>query len=159
MKTTLRVLVLGVSLVSLALCAGCGEERANAQVPPPTNPGLVEIDPTKELASPPPAPVETTNAVAKEIPPAPPVGAATNVVKAGPVNPAPDLSQVSPSLAEVVKLVQAGLSEEVILAYVTNSVQLFSVGSAEILYLHDLGVSATVITALIQRDASPDSHP
>ena len=63
--------------------------------------------------------------------------------------------KLSPALAEVVKLIHAGVSPDVLMAYVTNSTAVFNIDSDTIVYLNDLGVTNTVITALIQHDASP----
>ena len=68
----------------------------------------------------------------------------------------PDL-KVSSDLAEIIKLAQAGLSEEVMMAYITNFVRVFNLGSDEIIYLNDLGVPSSVVTAMIQQDTSPES--
>jgi hypothetical protein len=62
---------------------------------------------------------------------------------------------MSDSLKEVVKLAQAGVPEEVILAYVTNSAQPFYLASDALVYLNDLGVSPGVQTALIYHDNLP----
>src|SRR5205823_3796454 len=65
----------------------------------------------------------------------------------------PENLKLSPALKEVVKLVQAGVSEDVIMAYVTKAQQPFSVGSDEIVYLNDLGVSTELLTSLLQHDS------
>jgi hypothetical protein len=87
-----------------------------------------------------------------------PVGEKTNAVpvqddrpviqKTPPAGPPADL-KVSPALAEVIKLVQAGVSEDVILAYIANSPNATALTAEEILYLNDLGVSAKVMAALV----------
>jgi len=73
--------------------------------------------------------------------------------------PAPDDSTALPpdiypssSLAQVVKLTQSGVSEEVIMTYVTTTTSLFSLNSDQIIYLKDIGVPDTVVQAMIQRD-------
>lgn len=58
----------------------------------------------------------------------------------------------NPQLNEIVKLVQAGVAENVLLAYVTNSAAAFHVSSDDILYLNDLGAPDSVVTAMLQRD-------
>jgi hypothetical protein len=63
----------------------------------------------------------------------------------------PDL-KLSPATLELVKLVQAGVPEPVMLAYVTNSTGTFNLGADQIVYLHDLGVSGDVIRAMIEQD-------
>jgi uncharacterized protein DUF6600 len=67
--------------------------------------------------------------------------------------------KTSPALAEVIRLVQAGVSEEVILAYVSNSTNVFQLSSAEILYLNDLGVSSNIITAMMRMGGAPTNAP
>ncbi len=61
---------------------------------------------------------------------------------------------LSPGLAEVVKLAQAGVSEEVMLAYVDKYSGSFGIGADQILYLNDLGVSSTVITSMLKHDGN-----
>ena len=66
---------------------------------------------------------------------------------AAPVNIAPN----SP-LAQVIRLVQAGVSEDVILAYITNSSSAFNLDSDAIIYLSDLGAPGELATAMMQHD-------
>lgn len=56
----------------------------------------------------------------------------------------------SANMVEVVKLVQAGMEESVILAYIDRCPTAFEPTADEILYLNDLGVSAPVMSALIR---------
>lgn len=111
--------------VSLTLLLGCTNQSAQTETPR-----------TVQAA---PAPV---------LPPSP---APAVEPRGNPGVPPADL-KISAGLAEIVKLAQAGVSEEVMLAYVNNSNQRFSLGSDEIVYLNDLGVASPVITAMIQRD-------
>ena len=69
-------------------------------------------------------------------------------------------------VAEIVKLVNSGVNESVLLAFVTNSVHTFDLGAEDIIYLNDIGVPPAVVTAMIQRDqelkagfASPPGPP
>jgi hypothetical protein len=59
-------------------------------------------------------------------------------------------ANVSPGLAEIIKLAQAHVDEGVILSYIKNSGQLYSPSADEILYLKDLGLSQDVIAALFK---------
>lgn len=68
----------------------------------------------------------------------------------------PSQLKPSPALAEFIKLVQAGMSDEVLLAYITKSKETFNPNPDEIVYLNDLGVSEAVMTALI-RKAGPEA--
>jgi hypothetical protein len=58
----------------------------------------------------------------------------------------------NPQIGEVVKLVQAGVGDSIVMAYVTNSSSPFKLSSDDIVYLNDLGVSQSVINAMLQRD-------
>jgi len=81
---------------------------------------------------------------------------------AAPVSAAPDNSPTAsplPSdidpdspLAQVVRLVQAGVEQSVILTYINNSTNLFNLDADRIIYLNDLGVPTEVINAMMQRD-------
>ena len=59
------------------------------------------------------------------------------------------IPSVSPAIAELAKLAQASVSEEVLLAYIKKHARPFNPTADEILYLNDLGVSDAVITALV----------
>ena len=71
--------------------------------------------------------------------------------------PAPAGMKLYGGTQEVVKLAQAGVSDEVILAYITNANVRFGVNSDQIIYLNDLGVSGTVVTAMMQHDATANA--
>jgi hypothetical protein len=66
--------------------------------------------------------------------------------------PLPGSIKPSPALAEVIKLAESGLDENVMLAYVSNSPSAFGLGSEEIIFLTDIGVPGPVISAMIQKD-------
>ena len=53
-------------------------------------------------------------------------------------------------LAEVVRLAESGVSDEVVLAYIQRSPSLQPLTADQILYLRDLGISAQILTALIE---------
>jgi hypothetical protein len=55
-------------------------------------------------------------------------------------------------VAEMIKLANSGLDESVMLAFATNSTHTFNLTAEEIIYLNDIGVPASVVTAMIQRD-------
>jgi len=61
---------------------------------------------------------------------------------------------VSPPVAEVVRLAEAGTSEDVIVAYVQNATTPFNLTADNVLYLKDLGVSSQVVTAMLNRDSA-----
>ena len=69
------------------------------------------------------------------------------ITRAEPETAAPET--LSPAIAELVKLAQSNVSEDVILAYIANAETDFNPSADEILYLKDLGMSDRVITAVI----------
>ena len=141
------------------------EEPASLNAPAPAQPvaaAPADAD-VKAAEAPTPAPTLAAAApgVVRPIPPPPPNATpAAPTAKPSPMavnQPVPEKLKMSPALGEVVKLAQGGVSEEVMLAYINNSSDAYYLGADEILYLNDLGVSTAVLTALIQRDASPDA--
>jgi hypothetical protein len=63
----------------------------------------------------------------------------------------PDVAANSP-LAQVIRLVQAGVEQSVILTYVSNAASPFNLDADNIIYLNDLGVPTEIINAMMQRD-------
>ncbi len=61
-------------------------------------------------------------------------------------------TQASPWLAEFAKLLQAGVNDAVLLAYV-NTAGIFNLTSDQIICLHEKGVSDGVIIAILQHDS------
>ncbi|MBU6400455.1 MAG: hypothetical protein KGS61_09070, partial [Verrucomicrobia bacterium] len=61
----------------------------------------------------------------------------------------PPTIPVSAGLAEVVKLAQAGVEPDVLLAYVQNSPVAYNPTAEDLVYLHDVGIGPAVITAMI----------
>jgi hypothetical protein len=59
-------------------------------------------------------------------------------------------ANLSPGLAEVVKLAQSGVGESVLLAYVEKSNHAFNPSVDEIVYLKDLGVSDAIVAAMVR---------
>jgi len=60
-------------------------------------------------------------------------------------------ANLSPGLVEIIRLAQAHVDENVMLAFIHNSSQTYSPTADEILYLSDLGLSQTVIAALFRQ--------
>src|SRR5579862_3307315 len=54
-------------------------------------------------------------------------------------------SSYNTQLSEVDKLVQAGVGDNIVMSFVTNSPNAFQLSSDDVLYLNDLGVPQTVI--------------
>jgi hypothetical protein len=97
----------------------------------------------------------------------------TNAPSVAPANAAPDASSpaiesapgrvvttaappptvaLSGAAAEIVKLAQGGVSDEVMLSFIANSSNTFNLTSDGIIYLNDLGVSSSVVNAMIEQD-------
>jgi hypothetical protein len=68
--------------------------------------------------------------------------------------PAAGAANISPGAAEVVKLAGSGVGDDVVLAYVQNSQDLFNLTADNVLYLRDVGVSQPVITAMLNHDSA-----
>ncbi|HWY29585.1 MAG TPA: DUF6600 domain-containing protein, partial [Candidatus Acidoferrum sp.] len=66
---------------------------------------------------------------------------------------------VSPGLQQVVNLSKAGMSDDFIETYITNSGRTYALGVNDIIYLHQQGVSDNVIKALIQSPSTPNANP
>lgn len=140
---------LGFCLAALPL-TGCGQRASNSApaiaatqtvVAPSPAPGAplalvsAEAAPTGMPDSPEPAEQNLENAPAQ--------------IVSTPQAPANTLSAPA---REILKLAQAGVEENVMMAYVTNSAFVFNLASADIVYLNDVGVPASVVVAMIQRD-------
>jgi len=90
--------------------------------------------------------------------PSPPPAAVTNVPAPAPAatEPIPEVKIVtapavlSPGVDEVVQLARARVGDEVMLAYVEASTSAFQLSADEIIYLHDVGVSAEVAAAMVR---------
>jgi hypothetical protein len=63
----------------------------------------------------------------------------------------PNILPSSP-LAQVIRLMQAGVDESIIMTYVTNSGSTFNLDPDKIIYLKDIGLPNEVVTAMMQRD-------
>ncbi|MEY2428458.1 MAG: hypothetical protein QOJ40_1343 [Verrucomicrobiota bacterium] len=65
--------------------------------------------------------------------------------------PPPNL-KVTPPVADIISLADSGMDESVMLAFVNKSTSTFNLRADEIIYLKDIGVPSSVMTAMIQRD-------
>lgn len=156
MKTRLTSgLLLATAMVALPFLHGCTPQNASNQPPyvttsnPPPPPVVTQVVPnTFSPAEPvtpitPPAAPEVAPLIISNPPPTLAAGAEPVV---------PSNLRISKPLGEVIKLVQSGVDEMVILSYITNTTSLFTLGAEEIVYLNDLGVTGPVVTAMMHRD-------
>lgn len=56
------------------------------------------------------------------------------------------------SLSSLLRLVQSGVDESVLLSFVSNNTGAFSLGAEEVIYLSDIGVPGAVVSAMLQHD-------
>jgi hypothetical protein len=68
-------------------------------------------------------------------------------------------ANLSPGLAEIIRLAQAHVEEGVILSFIQTSGQVYSPSAEEILYLSDLGLPQNVIAALFKDKPMPNTPP
>ena len=61
-------------------------------------------------------------------------------------------TDLTPAVSEVIRLSEAGSSEEVILGYIMGSRAPFNLSDDDILYLKDIGLSSPVVAAMLNRD-------
>jgi hypothetical protein len=164
--TSWRRLLLGIGLVPFV--TGCLQNVASAPEQPEVYKNTAVTSavpatsnaPVAEVPSAPVFPEETpatTNAPAENAAPAnQPTEQADGAVTA-PATPVaertlPPNIRANSAVTELLRMVDSGVDEGVLLAYVTNSIHTFNLGADEIIYLNDLGVPGSVVTAMIQRD-------
>jgi len=148
MKTRIfRTLTWGLLMAGLPLVGGCNQETGglatNATALDKPALAAASQDGASPAAEAQPATAEAIPAVDKPVPPDNPVTTA---------KPLPANVKLTASATEVAKLAQAGLDDNVMLTYITNSAHTFNLGADQIVYLNDLGISSEVITAMIQHD-------
>jgi hypothetical protein len=136
---------LGLALAVLSLAGGQPQESLNqpTNAAPALNQQAASAVAGSAPAAPDPALAEQAAEDAVVNAPAKPMSTA---------KPLPPSVRITAPVAEVLKLADSGVDEGVLQAYVTNSPSTFNLGAEEIIYLNDVGVPSTVVTAMIQRD-------
>lgn len=136
--------------------------------PPPPPPGPVVIPPNPAPATPPPAPAPTPQPVAApaaapdlRVAAAPPPPASPPPAAAVPDQPpAPAVPvAVAPAHTEVLRLKQAGLSDEFILNKIRSDNIRYDLTTQEILDLRAAGLSESLLEAMLRSGQPPSSHP
>ncbi|HWF19602.1 MAG TPA: DUF6600 domain-containing protein [Verrucomicrobiae bacterium] len=150
---------LGLAVVGLVLLAGRVQGQANAPADSataeaPSAPSLI-ADNTAPIIPPALPPAPTTVSAAQSAPASPQPAASPVAVPVAPSLPA-DI-KLSKGATDIARFAQGGITEDVMLAYIGNSKWKFSLGSDQIVYLNDLGVSGSVVKAMIQRDSELDA--
>jgi hypothetical protein len=141
--------IAGLILVMAWLPGGLAQNETNRSP-------IVAPDATV-AATPTPAPANpaTRAATAPMDIPSPTAGAAiANTTSGSKLLPAK--LRLSPWTAEIVKLAESGIEEDVVLSFIDNS-GLFNLGADQIIYLSDVGVSGRIINAMLQHDREVSS--
>lgn len=68
-------------------------------------------------------------------------------------------ADLSPGVTEVMRLAEAGTTDEVMMSYIQGSTAPFNLNADQILYLRDIGLSSQVITAMLNRDNAMRNQP
>jgi hypothetical protein len=143
-----RTWSLGLALAALPLAGGCDQETAESAPVPvsvASNDSVASSETTVNTAA-------LTNVPAPEMTEMQLETAPGKIVSVA--QPSAAASHLSSPSTEIVKLAQAGLDESVMLTYVTNSPHVFNLSSDDIVYLNDIGVPSSVVTAMIVHDQS-----
>jgi hypothetical protein len=144
-RRSLRVIGLGLTLGFTPFVGGCLQESAI-----PSAQATVSVPKTSDNLEPFVTPTSETVTLDQ-----PEEDAALLNAPAKPVStekPLPPGIKPTESLSSLLRLVQSGLGESVLLAFVTNAAGSFSLGSEEIIYLSDIGVPGNVVSAMLQHD-------
>jgi len=160
-KRLVSHVVLGLSLAALPFLGGCSQQKAgnptlflsNANAEPATTENELALATGTTTNLPAAAPEVVTSAPMETNAPALAEAAMSEPAPVTELKPPPNV-RLSPVLAEVVKLVQSGVEEPVLLSYITNTTGYFTLGAEEIVYLNDLGVAGNVMTVMMQHDQS-----
>src|SRR5437773_7110627 len=142
-RRILRKLGLGLALVlTIPLGVGCLQQSsASAESSSSVPRELQFVD----------SPQSTQTASAEE-------QLAENSISDAPVKPLSSEKSLPPNirpteaLAGIIRLADSGVDESVMLSYVTSATGTFSLGPEEIIYLNDIGVPSSIITAMLQHD-------
>lgn len=136
---------LGVALTVVAFAGVCLQGLNS----PPTNTVALAAQDTAVDATAQPAP-DAELAVATQAPETDLADAAVKPISTEQAVP-PNIKPTA-ATAQIIRLAESGVSESVLLAFATNSSSVFDLRADEIIYLNDIGVPGSVVTAMIQRD-------
>jgi hypothetical protein len=135
-------LVCGLTLATLPLLGGCDQEVANS-APSVAAPSTDQQEVSTTITS-------ITNGVSPDDAEQKLESAPGEVVSTPTTT--PSNVKLSTPASEIVRLAQAGVDESVMMTYVTSSPNTFNLGADDIIYLNDVGVPGTVVTAMLQHD-------
>src|ERR1051325_6726593 len=86
------------------------------------------------------------------------VAADADAVGGPPPDSASAASRLSTNVTEVIRLAESGSDEKLILAYVESTPTLFELSAEGIIYLKDLGIDGSIITAMLHHDTTLREH-
>lgn len=98
--------------------------------------------------------VTATSSIPATVVSTPANGGATTNTATIPVRIVPP-KNLAPEIAEVAKLADNGVNDEVMLAFVERSTNTYKLGPEELIYLSDIGVAPAVITAMQRKGSTP----
>jgi hypothetical protein len=158
MKTRFPTALKGTLFVAAALTLlGCIEDPG--QTSAQSTPGPASTD-TKVTTTAAPAPADQpkADALKSDAP-------KTETAKAETEAEAAELKQISAPkrdldapVAEVVELVEAGVGDEAVIAFLQNSKNSYELSADDILYLNDLGIPSEVIAAMLRKSGKDEEQ-
>lgn len=152
---------LRLMVIALPFGFGCAREASSSQEQPAvvdSTPAFFEFPDKTAVAEAPTNAVPATAATGSE--PASQTALDTETAKLAeaPVSPVVSEKPLPPNLrpnaavSEIIKMVNAGVDETVLMTYVTNSTRTFDLGADELIYLKDIGIPESVVTAMLVHD-------
>ncbi len=138
--------------IALPFVGGCVQEASSSTQ---NNAPAINTEPDSEVAL---QTAANADAVAPEETPEEEISNAAVRPVSTEKTPPPNV-KVTGAVSEIVKLADSGVDETVMLAFVSKSTSTFNLRSDEIIYLKDIGVPNSVITAMIQRDEALKEGP
>lgn len=134
-------------IVSLPFAGGCVQDAQSNASPAVAVSNTVASTPASNSVA--AANVSDTNVVPDK--PAIDIAEAPYQPISAPKAPPPNIRTNGP-IGEIVRMTESGVDEGVLLSFVTNSPSIFGLGADEIIYLNDIGVPSSVVTAMLQHD-------
>ena len=136
---------LGLALGVLVFAGSCTHPSSVPATSLPSSPDPLAMQPAPDL----PDPLESTPA--PETTPAPdPADAPVTSLQSQATLPS-GIPATGP-VAEILKLARAGVDENILLAFAQNSTAAFNLSADAIVYFNDIGIPASVLSAMLQRD-------
>lgn len=153
-KPTTQGAVTVILAVSLALTSACYYHEVETRHPPTTV--ATYAPPAMVVQNDSAAPVQTPQQPQIAAQPQEQVEQQVVIAAPAPVQTPETMPELSPEIAEVVKLAQSQVGDDVLLNYIASSQHAFNPSADELIFLADIGVSNDVINALIMKSPAPE---